>query len=205
MTQPAANQVTRTMYDAAYMAGIPATAKVVAGYPHAFAPDFARFPDALQVRIDQHGDHPDDCHVADVENGAISMSYVRDWVTRWHALHPNGMDAVNGFFARPTVYVSYDSLTSLRRMLDGLQYDVWVAWWGTGPTIIPGTVAHQYVPAPASGGQYDVTVIYDPEWGVKPSSPPPTWQDRALSDLAFAQWRIGRATDLIKANDPAKV
>jgi len=181
----------RIMYDSTNMPAIPADAQIVAGYPHAFSTDYARFPHALQVRIDQHGNHPDDCHVADVENGAIAVSAIRLWVSSWHVHNPQGLAAVNGHFARPTVYCNESTLPAVRAQLVGALYDVWVAAWGTGPTVIAGTSAHQYADPPASGGDYDVSVVYDTAWGVAgspppapgPTPPPSNWQENMMRAL----------------------
>lgn len=179
--------MTRTMYDSTNIDAIPENAEIVAGYPHAFPTDYSRFPKALQVRIDQHGNHPDDCHVADVESGAITIANIRFWVTAWHKLHPHGIPAVNGYFDVPTVYVSDGSLMTVRQQLVGLVYDVWVAWWGTGPTVVPGTSLHQFdspSSTPPSPGDYDTSVVYDNTWGVRPVPVEAPWKVSALADLA---------------------
>lgn len=177
--------MTRLMFDSTNMDAIPADAKIVAGYPHAFPTDYGRFPNALQVRIDQHGNHADDCHVADVENGAISISTVRQWVESWHLLHPNGLAAVNGFFDQPTVYSSESNMKATMGALVGLSYDFWVASWDIGPTVIPGTNLHQYASPtsnPPSGGDYDLSVVYDDTWGVRPLPVSPAWIVQAVAD-----------------------
>jgi hypothetical protein len=171
----------RTMYDSTNMAAIPADAQIVAGYPHAFPTDYAAFPHALQVKIDQHGNHADDCHEADVENGAISLATIRQWVQSWHVLHPNGLAAVNGWFDVPTVYIQESNLQALRSQLVGLLYDIHVAWWDRGTGAVAGTSLLQYASPssnPPSGGDYDVSVVYDTSWGVKT---PPSWQATALA------------------------
>ena len=173
----------RTMYDSTNMDAIPLDAQIVAGYPHAFPVDYARFPRALQVRIDQHGNHADDCHVADVENGAITIATARLWVQSWHTLHPHGMPAVNGFFDQPTLYVQESNMGALRAALVGQQYDLWVAWWDRGTSPVPGTSLLQYASpssSPPSGGDFDVSVVYDASWGVAPVAPP-TWEAEALA------------------------
>lgn len=166
----------RTMYDSTNMDAIPADAQIVAGYPHAFPTDYARFPNALQVRIDQHGNHADDCHVADVETGAISVATVRQWVQSWHTLHPAGLAAVNGHFDVPTVYCNESTLLAVRNALVGQLYDVWVAWWDRGTSPVSGTSLLQYASPssnPPSGGDFDVSVVYDASWGVAVAPPPP--------------------------------
>jgi hypothetical protein len=170
----------RIMYDSTDMAAIPADAQIVAGYPHAFPTDYTAFPHALQVKIDQHGNHADDCHVVDVEAGAVTPVTARQWVQSWHLLHPSGLAAVNGWFDVPTVYVQESNLASLRSGLVGLAYDVWVAWWDRGTGAVSGTSLLQYASPssnPPSGGDFDVSVVYDASWGV---ATPPSWQATAL-------------------------
>lgn len=175
------------MYDSTNMGAIPDDAEIVAGYPYAFPVDYERFPHALQVKIDQHGNHPDTCHVADVENGTISPASIRAWVEAWHAAHPHGLAAVNGFFDVPTVYFSADNMKLVMGNLTGLGYDVWVASWDTGMTPVPGTSLKQYASptsVPASGGDYDMSAVYDPTWGVRPKPAPPAWIEDAATEAA---------------------
>jgi hypothetical protein len=175
----------RLMYDSTNMDAIPLDAQIVAGYPHAFPTDYARFPHALQVKIDQHGNHADDCHVVDVEAGTVTIATARQWVASWHVLHPHGLAAVNGFFDQPTVYIQESNLAALRQALVGEVYDVWVAWWDRGTSPVSGTSLLQYASPtsnPPSGGDYDVSVVYDATWGVAfAPPPPPTWQATALA------------------------
>ena len=190
----------RTMYDSTTMDAIPVDAQIVAGYPHAFATDYARFPYALQVRIDQHGNHADDCHAADVENGAIGIGTIRQWTESWHLLHPNGLDAVNGHFTKPTVYCDESNLGAVRTALVGLVYDLWVAWWGTGPTQLPGTVAHQYANSAILGFNADASVVYDTTWGIASVTPSPENEPVEEADLSKANAMILQASSLITAH-----
>lgn len=171
--------MTRTMYDSTNMAAIPADAEIVAGYPYAFPVDYGRFPKALQVRIDNNGAHADDCHAFDGETGAITPATMRQVVKSWHLLHPNGMPAVNGFFDLPTVYCDLSNWPAYKTSLAGLENDWWIAAWGTGPTMIAGSSLHQYANAALSGGDYDLSIVYDNSWGVA-AVPAPSWQATAL-------------------------
>jgi hypothetical protein len=162
----------RMMYDSTNMDAIPVTAEIVAGYPYAFPTDYTRFPKALQVKIDQHGNHADTCHVADGEAGALTTATMRQWVQSWHLLHPNGLAAVNGFFDVPTVYFNTSNAVAYRQALAGLLYDAWQASWGVGPTVISGTSLHQYESPTESKIDADVSVVYDATWGVRPSLGP---------------------------------
>lgn len=158
--------------DSTNMDAIPADTPIVFGYPHAFSVDYSRFPNSLQVWIDQHGNHADDCHVADCENGAIGVGTIRQWVESWHLLHPSGLAAVNGYFLRPTVYASESNIPAVRAALVGLAYDLWGANWSTGEAPIPGTSGKQYMDSAMTGGDYDQSVFYDDTWGVSRPQPP---------------------------------
>jgi len=188
------------MYDSTNMDAIPLDAQIVAGYPHAFPTDYARFPHALQVKIDQHGNHADDCHVVDVEFGALIIAGALSWVRAWHQLHPSGLAAVNGHFNRPTVYASLNTWNSgLRAVLAGQLYDAWIAEWGTGPTVLPGSSAHQYENTPG----WDKSVVYDPAWGVSMPAPPtpvPPWQAQALAQAQEIQADAAALVTLLEAH-----
>lgn len=178
--------MTREAWDSTTMDEIPLNAQIVMGYPHAYPVDYARFPKALQVKIDQHGNHADDCHIADSENGAIGIGTIRQWVQSWHLLHPNGLAAVNGYFDVPTVYFSLNNMKDNMTALVGLVYDVWVGDWGVGPTVIPGTSLHQYENATLTGRHADLSVVYDPTWGIRPTpvKPDPVTKLEVLAYIA---------------------
>lgn len=193
--------MTRNMYDSTNMAAIPADAQIVAGYPYAFPVDYAAFPDALQVWIDQHGNHPDTCHVADYENGAIgSPTAIRNWVIAWHGLHPVGLAAVNGYFDIPTVYFDLNNQKTVMNALSGLTYDVWLAHYDAGTNPVPGTSLLQYATPtsnPPSGGDYDKSVVYDDTWGVRQV---PRWERLALRDMEAAVASASAAVALLRKN-----
>ena len=155
----------RIMYDSVNMDAIPLSAEVVAGYPHRVPTtwDPGRFPHALAMAIDQSpdGDHADDCHAIDFEKGAeFNPATLRQWVQSWHQLHPQGLAAQGGWFARPVVYSDLVNLPAAQRALQGLAWDLWLASWpGPGPVLPGGTVAHQYAGTATSGGDYDLSVV----------------------------------------------
>jgi hypothetical protein len=161
------------MYDSTQPGDIPRDAPIVALYPHAWNADFSGFPHALQVRIDNRGDHADDCHVLDVERYAATPTTAIQWIDSWHKLHPNGLAAVNGHFSKPTVYMSESPLAAFRSLAGNRIYDVWVANWSNGPTEVPGTVGVQYQNPQLTGHSWDLSVIYDDTWGASiPAGPP---------------------------------
>ena len=164
----------RTMYDSTDPHLFPADAEVIGYYPHAWGSDISHVAHAIEVRIDNRGDHADDCHAIDVENGAADVQTAMHWVQSWHALHPEGMHTGNGFIRLPIVYISESRVPELRTALSGLHYDLWVAAWGPGPTEIPGAFAHQYTDRGPNGENYDMSVVTDPTWGIAPAPVPPT-------------------------------
>lgn len=192
----------RVMYDSAHMDAIPLEAAIVAGYPHRGGDtvwDPARFPRALVMAIDQHGNHPDDCHAADYEQFAIfGPSAILSWVMSWHHLHPGGLAAQGGFFTRPVVYTDVANLGDVRRTLAGQVWDLWVAAWpGAGPVLQDGAEAHQYASdssTPGSGGDFDLSVV-SAGFGVRPAPPPPSLGVQLRGDLA----RVGQALAVAEA------
>ena len=165
--------MTRMMYDSTDPSNIPAGVQIVAYYPHAWGSDMTKHHDALQVRIDNRGDHADDCHVLDVESGAASNTIAAEWVRSWNKLHPEGMHAANGFVRKPVLYTSVSNLPALRTACDGLTFDTWAAHWDGNTTPVPGCFAKQYADPKTSGGDYDLTMVYDDTWGKETPAPTP--------------------------------
>jgi hypothetical protein len=185
----------RTMYDSTTPENIPADAQIVAYYPHAWGTDLSEHPHALIVRIDNTGAHADDCHILDVEAGAASNATAHEWVMSWHKLHPQGMDAVNGWIRKPVLYASTGALPGLRTACAGLDYDVWAAQWDGSQSPIAGCFARQYVDHGPSGENYDMSLVFDDTWGVKPVAPPTPPQPHppipAASLAALLVWGVG--------------
>lgn len=166
-------RMTRIMYDSTDPNLIPTNAPIVCWYPHAWGTDMSKHTNALQVRIDNRGDHADDCHVLDVENGAATPSIAANWVDLWHRLHPSGLDMVNGWCRKPVIYCSTSMLSAVRSALAGRDYDVWAAQWDGNTTPIAGCFAKQYIDHGPAGENYDMSYVYDDMWGVKPVTPAP--------------------------------
>lgn len=164
----------RTMYDSTDPRNVPADAEIVAYYPHAWGSDLSHLISPIEVRIDNRGDHADDCHALDVENGAATIALASEWVRSWHTLHPSGMHTGNGFIHKPLVYISHGSVPALRAALSGLDYDLWDAWWNVGPIQVDNAWGHQYVDRGPHGENYDMTVVFDDTWGLNPAAPAPT-------------------------------
>ena len=166
--------MTRVMYDSTDPTAIPGSAGIVAYYPHAWGTNISSHQHVLVVRIDNRGDHADDCHILDVESGAANNTTAREWVMSWHKLHPRGLDAVNGWIRKPVLYSSESNLPALRSACSGLDYDVWGANWSTSSQVpIAGCFAKQYSDHGPSGEHYDMSTVFDDTWGVKPVTPPP--------------------------------
>lgn len=202
--------ILRTMYDSVNMDAIPLSAVAVAGYPHRSPTVWnpGRFPCALVMAIDQRGDHPDDCHAADVEGGdvPILVANIRSWVEQWHLHHPHGMPAQNGFFARPVVYCNEATLPAVQNALHGLAWSSWItAWPGPGPVLEPGWDAHQYASdTTGSGGDFDLSVI-SPGFGARPappSPPPSTWVTQAYAGVHETIADLAEIAGLIKPHLP---
>lgn len=159
----------RYMYDSTAPEHIPAGARIVAYYPHAWGTDLSAHAEALQIRIDNRGDHADDCHVLDVESGAATNEIAAEWVASWHKLHPAGLNAVNGWIRKPVIYTSTSNLAALRATIGSQDYEVWAAQWDNNTTPIPGCFAKQYADSTRTGGDYDASMVYDDTWGVSPA------------------------------------
>jgi len=188
--------MTRVMYDSTDPQIIPANAPIVAYYPHAWGTDISKHTGSLVVRIDNRGDHADDCHILDVESGAASPTTAREWVTSWHKLHPAGLDAINGWIRKPVLYVSTSALPNLRTVCAGLDFDVWAAQWDGGTTPIAGCFARQYVDRGVMGENYDMSLVYDDTWGHKPvtppTPPPPPVPPHPNTLAALLVWGVGQ-------------
>lgn len=185
----------RYMYDSTDPQHIPPNARIVAYYPHAWGTDLSAHPNALQIRIDNRGDHADDCHVLDVETGAATNAIAAEWVASWHKLHPAGLSTVNGWIRRPVLYTSTSNLAALHGACRDLDYDVWAAQWDNNTTPVPGCFAKQYASSSMTGGDYDASMVYDDTWGVAPgtSAPPPVKPPAppANSIAALLVWGVG--------------
>lgn len=161
----------RVMYDTTDPRNVPTDAAVVGYYPHAWGADLSHIAHAIEVRIDNRGDHADDCHALDVEKGAATIAIAREWVQSWHTLHPNGMHTGNGFIRLPIVYISSSQVPALHAAMQGEKFDLWVAQWDGKQDQIYGAFARQYVNHGPSGENYDMSIIFDDAWGIAPTTP----------------------------------
>jgi len=143
----------RTFYDAVTPSNIPANAQGVCGYIDGryawHANDWARFPNAVKVRIAVFSS-TNDGHVLDIEPGCSTPASAPGWVQRRRAA---GVD--------PSVYCNTSTLPTVQaafRAAGVPEPHYWIASYpGIGPHLYPGSVAHQY----ADPGPYDISVVAD--------------------------------------------
>jgi len=141
------------MYDAVTPGNIPANAQMVAGYVDGryawHANDWARFPNAVKVRIAVFSS-TNDGHVLDIEPGCSTPASAPGWVQRRRAA---GVD--------PSVYCNTSTLPTVQaafRAAGVPEPHYWIASYpGIGPNLYAGSVAHQY----ADPGPYDISVVAD--------------------------------------------
>lgn len=164
----------RTMYDAVVAAGIPADARMVAGYcdtiriPQWTDADWARFPQAIKVRIAKKAGTPDG-HVLDVESGNATPAQAPGWVLLRRSA---GMD--------PTVYCNASTWPAVRSAFTAAgvaQPHYWIARFDNDPAIPAGAVAKQHT----QGTAFDTSSVADVWPGVDPGTQPAT----AREDLAM--------------------
>lgn len=148
------------MYDSIYAKNIPTDTQMVAGYidagPNPVAPpwsgeDWARFPDAVKVRIATQP-ATNDGHVLDVENGDATPEDAPGWVLMRRQAE-----------MEPSVYCSESIWPTVRqafRRAGVPEPQYWTAGYpgsvGAG-NLYPGSVAHQYV----DEGDFDLSIVAD--------------------------------------------
>lgn len=174
--------MTRTMYDSDVASDIPADAQLVAGYVDIWtAADWARFPNAVKVRIARNVNESGD--VLDVESGDAQPSQAPSWVL-WQR---------NSFHADPTIYVSESAWQSVRDAFAAQHVPephYWIASYQlpNDPSIPAGAIAHQYAsPSYGSGGHWDLSNVVDYWPGVDPEpQPPPPLEEESVSLVIIA-------------------
>jgi hypothetical protein len=152
----------RTMYDSVTATNIPTTAAMVAGYVSGrytwSAADWARFPNAVKVRIATQASVMDG-HVLDVEPGDATPAEAVDWVISRRKV---GMD--------PTVYCNRNPTTGLPavqaafRARGVAEPHYWVATASKTAGVIAGSVATQYMldyRPPGWPGTVDISSVAD--------------------------------------------
>ena len=143
----------RTMYDAVTPGNIPTSAQMVAGYVDGryawHANDWARFPNAVKVRIAVFSS-TNDGHVLDIEPGCSTPASAPGWVQRRRAA---GVD--------PSVYCNTSTWPTVRAAFAAAHIaepHYWIAAYpGIGAALYPGSIAHQY----ADPGPVDISVVAD--------------------------------------------
>ena len=148
---------------------IPATAQLVAGYVDGLyawsAADWARFPNAVKVRIAVFAT-TDDGHVLDCEPGNATPAESVDWVLMRRKA---GVD--------PTVYCGkntwWGEIRAAFQARGVPEPHYWVADYSvnqTSPAIPAGAIALQYTDT----GPYDLSVVADHWPGIDPKPAPPS-------------------------------
>lgn len=157
----------RTMYDSVTPSAIPTNAALVAGYvdgAYAWsAANWARFPNSVKVRIAVFP-RTNDGHVLDVEQGDATPAQAPGWVTMRRAA---GVD--------PSIYCdasTWPSVVSAFASAGVAAPHYWIAHYDGSAALPAGAVAKQYNDPPASGGNYDISVVADYWPGVDPSPGP---------------------------------
>jgi hypothetical protein len=173
------------MYDSINAGDIPADAEMVAGYlpPSRYAwsaADWARFPNAVKVRIAVRAT-VNDGEVLDVEPGDASATQAVSWVVMRRKA---GVD--------PTVYCSqsmYPSVVSAFSAAGVALPHFWIAHYDGQAALPDGMVAKQYTDNPASGGHYDLSVVADywPGVDTTPYQPQDDGMTTPITDPNFLQ------------------
>ena len=143
----------RTLYDAVTPGNIPVSAQMVAGYVDGryawHANDWARFPNAVKVRIAVFSS-TNDGHVLDIEPGCSTPASAPGWVQMRRRA---GVD--------PSVYCNTSTWPTVRAAFAAAHVPephYWIASYpGIGPNLYAGSVAHQY----ADPGPVDISVVAD--------------------------------------------
>lgn len=155
----------RTMYDSTTATDIPRNATMVAGYlpPSQFAwsaADWARFPNAVKVRIAIFAS-VNDGHVLDVEPGDATPAQAPGWVVMRRRA---GVD--------PTVYCNASTWPTVRAEFQRQRIPephYWIARYDGVVNIPAGAVAKQYAnPAVHGRGHFDLSAVADHWPGVDP-------------------------------------
>jgi hypothetical protein len=142
---------------------------LVAGYVNgnfvATKEDFARFPGIPHVRIDVNGSAPAEAGVLDFEPGdRQDPAHCAIWAKQRRAALP-------GHYA-PIIYCNRSSLTPVFNAMNaaGLQivkdFRLWIATLDGTKTVpdMTGVTAVQFAGESITGGHYDESIVYDPEW-----------------------------------------
>lgn len=163
---------TYIMFDSVNADAIPPAAFAVAGYSDGLynwpLASWNRYLKAYRVPITVLGGHTG-ARVCDCETGDLTPLSAALWA---HA-------EINQYGQRrPTIYCNASTVPAVSAQLTKLSLefvrdvDLWVAKWdGAARLDFPGAVAKQYQHPPASGGNFDLSVV-DPVWLGSVANPP---------------------------------
>jgi len=162
--------MTRLMRDSTNLNDIPIHGTdLVAGYVNgnfvATKEDFARFHGIPHVHIDVLGTDPQDAGVLDFETGnPRTPDMCVTWAKRRKAAFP-------GHYP-PVIYCDRAHLTPLFNAMNGAGLEIvkdfrlWIATLDGTKTVpdMTGVTAVQFAGEKITGGHYDESIVYDPEW-----------------------------------------
>jgi hypothetical protein len=162
--------MTRLMRDSTNLRDIPIHGTdLVAGYVNgnfiATKEDFARFPGIPHVHIDVFGTAPEEAGVLDFETGnPRDPEMCAIWAKQRRAALP-------GHYP-PVIYCDRSHLTPLFNAMNaaGLEiakdFRLWIATLDGTKTVddMTGVTAVQFAGESMTGGHYDESIVYDPEW-----------------------------------------
>jgi hypothetical protein len=155
--------MTRKMYDSDRPSAIPTNAPMVAGYIDGSNPwsaaDWARFPNAVKVRIARRA-YTNDGHVLDVETGIVwPPALAVDWVLMRRKAGVDPTVYCNEVYGWPQVKSAFDAR--------GVKYPhFWVSRYNSSTfekaSIPVGAVARQYAnPETHKQGHWDESIVVD--------------------------------------------
>lgn len=185
------------MYDSTNALDIPESAAMVAGYVDGryrwSDSDWARFPDAVKVRIACFS-WTDGGEVLDIESGCSEPESAPDWASRRRAA---GGD--------PSVYVNLANVAAVRAAFDRAgvaQPHYWLASYD-GVAVIPeGYIAKQYAnPAIIPGNpHYDLSVVADFWPGIDRTNDP-EYLGESPAIVTLARGEVGRLRAIFRWPD----
>ena len=155
----------RVMFDSVNPLAIPNRTALVAGYMDGAVSQWpagaaSRFGRVAWITV--NGSH-ENADVADVENGDLNAAGAVAWLRK--ATSP-----------RPTIYTSRSQWSTVAAAVRnaGLHCEWWIADWTGSAHSLGGAVAVQYSDPVTSGGHFDLSLVIDSSWPVKPPKPAPT-------------------------------
>ena len=196
--------MTRTMGDSTSLAAIPLTVNIAAVYDDGHLGVETEAQLAARFPHDRYG------HVFIDVTGAMPQGDVRDWengdkggsLQQWVIDHNSRAGKKNA-----VVYANVSTIPEVRQLTGtqvlGTDYWLWVATLdGTlfGPAQYPHVIANQVKGARLTGGDWDLSIVYDASFWL-PVTPPPApkpapkyTREQGQADIAAIAGALGRLT-----------